>query len=65
MRFRFDEDANALYFALHDGEVTRTIALTDTVSVDIDADRAVRGIEFVCADAFVFSGGWPFGVRST
>lgn len=53
MQFRFDDEANALYIALHPGKVVRTIALTDTISVDIDAEGDALGIEFVSADELV------------
>jgi uncharacterized protein YuzE len=41
MQFRFDEDANALYIALHEGKVARTIELADMVYVDVDARGTV------------------------
>lgn len=53
MQFRFDEDANALYIALHEGQVARTIEITDMVYVDIDASGTPLGVEFVSADEFV------------
>jgi uncharacterized protein YuzE len=53
MQFRFDEDANALYIALHEGKVARTIEITDMVYVDIDASGTPLGVEFVSADEFV------------
>jgi uncharacterized protein YuzE len=53
MQFRFDEEANALYIAIRAGEVERTIEVTDLVYIDVDADGAPLGIEFVSADEFV------------
>ncbi len=53
MQFRFDHDANALYIALHEGPVARTIEITDMVYVDVDASGTPLGIEFVSADEFV------------
>jgi uncharacterized protein YuzE len=53
MQFRFDEDANALYIALHEGQVARTIEITDMVYVDVDVHGTPVGVEFVSADEFV------------
>ncbi len=53
VQFRFDEEANALYIAIKAGEVARTIEVTDMVYIDVDADGAPLGIEFVSADEFV------------
>ena len=53
MQFRFDEEANALYIAIRAGEVVRTIEVTDMVYIDVDADGAPLGIEFVSDDEFV------------
>jgi uncharacterized protein YuzE len=53
VQFRFDEEANALYIALKAGDVVRTIEVTDMVYIDVDADGAPLGIEFVSADEFV------------
>jgi uncharacterized protein YuzE len=53
MQFHFDEEANALYSAIAPGEVARTVELTDLVYVDVDAQGAPLGIEFVSADEFV------------
>ena len=57
MQFRFDEEANALYIAIRAGKVVRTIEVTDMVYIDVDADGAPLGIEFVSADEFVLSCG--------
>ena len=53
MQFRFDEEANALYIAIKAGDVARTIEVTDMVYIDVDANAASLGIEFVSADEFV------------
>ena len=53
MQFRFDEDANALSIALHEGQVARTIEITDMVYVDVDVRGTPLGVEFVSADEFV------------
>jgi uncharacterized protein YuzE len=53
MQFQFDQDANALYIALHEGPVAQTIEITDMVYVDVDASGTPLGIEFVSADEFV------------
>lgn len=53
MQFRFDEDANALYIALHEGDVAGTIEVTDMVFIDVDASGRPLGVEFVNADEFV------------
>jgi uncharacterized protein YuzE len=57
MQFRFDEEANALSIAIRAGEVVRTIELTDMVYIDVDADGAPLGIEFVSADELSLSCG--------
>ncbi len=53
MRLRLDRDVNALYVELRPGAVARTIEVTDTVYVDVDADGATLGVEFVDADEFI------------
>ena len=53
MQFRFDQDANSLYIALHEGQFAQTIEITDMVYVDIDASGTPLGVEFVGADEFV------------
>ena len=53
VQFQFDDEANALYIALKAGDVVRTIEVTDMVYIDVDADGAPLGIEFVSADEFV------------
>ncbi len=53
MEFQLDREVNALYIKLRPGRVSRTLELTDTVYVDMDAEDAPLGIEFVNADEFV------------
>ncbi len=53
MQLRLDRDVNALYVELRPGAVARTIEVTDTVDVDVDADGATLGVEFVDADEFI------------
>jgi uncharacterized protein YuzE len=53
MQFRLDRDVNALYIALRQGEVSKTIELTDSVYVDVDDQDEPIGIEFINADEFV------------
>ena len=53
MEFQLDRDVNALYIKLGTGTVSRTIELTDSVYVDMDAEDAPIGIEFTNADEFI------------
>lgn len=53
MEFQLDRDVNALYIRLRPGKVSRTIELTDSVYVDVDAEDVPLGLEFVNADEFV------------
>ena len=53
MEFQLDRGENALYIKLRPGKVARTIELTDSVYVDMDADDAPIGIEFLNADDFL------------
>lgn len=53
MEFQLDQDVNALYIKLRPGVVSRTVELTEAVYVDMDAEDAPLGIEFVNADDFV------------
>jgi uncharacterized protein YuzE len=48
-----DQEVNALYIKVGPGTVARTIVLTDTVYVDVDAEGMPVGIEFTDADEFV------------
>jgi uncharacterized protein YuzE len=53
MEFQLDRDVNALYIKLGTGTVSRTIELTDSVYVDMDAADAPIGLEFTNADEFI------------
>ena len=53
MEFQLDRDVNALYIKLGPGTVSRTIELTDSVYVDMDAEDAPIGLEFTNADEFI------------
>jgi uncharacterized protein YuzE len=53
MEFQLDRDVNALYIKLGTGIVSRTIELTDSIYVDLDAADAPIGLEFRNADDFV------------
>jgi uncharacterized protein YuzE len=50
MEFQLDRDVNALYIKLGTGMVSRTIELTDSIYVDMDAADAPIGLEFTNAD---------------
>lgn len=53
MEFQLDRGVNALYIRLRPGQVSRTIELTDSIYVDMDAEDAPIGIEFTNADEFI------------
>jgi uncharacterized protein YuzE len=53
MEFQLDRDVNALYIKLRAGKVSRTIEVTDTIYVDMDANDTPLGIEFTNADDFL------------
>jgi uncharacterized protein YuzE len=53
MEFQLDRDVNALYIKLGTGTVARTIELTDSIYVDMDAADAPIGLEFTNADEFI------------
>ena len=53
MEFQLDRDVNALYIKLRTGTVSRTIELTDSIYVDMDAEDAPIGLEFTNADEFI------------
>lgn len=53
MEFQLDRDVNALYIKLGTGAVSRTLELTDSIYVDMDAEDAPVGIEFTNADEFI------------
>jgi uncharacterized protein YuzE len=53
VQFRLDPDVNALSIEIQPGRIARTIEFTDSVYVDVDAEGAPLGLEFVNADEFV------------
>jgi uncharacterized protein YuzE len=53
MEIRLDRDVNALYIRFRPGLVSRTMEITDSVYVDMDAEDDPIGIEFIDADEFV------------
>ena len=53
VEFQLDREVNTLYIKIGSGRVARTIALTDMVFTDVDAEGAPVGIEFTDADEFV------------
>jgi uncharacterized protein YuzE len=53
LKFQLDRDVNALDIKLRSGKVSRTIELTESVYVDMDAEDVPLGIEFLDADEFV------------
>jgi uncharacterized protein YuzE len=54
MRLDYDLDADALYIAVHEGTVARTVEIDDETLVDLDADGLLVGIEVVS-----FRRAWP------
>lgn len=55
----FDREADCLYVALSDADVTRTTSVDDARVVDYAADGTVVGVEFVGASAGVDLEGLP------
>lgn len=53
--FRYDGDANALYYSLADGQVAKTVCFGDRVCVDVDADGNPLGIEVLNPPGFGIS----------
>lgn len=41
----YDPDANALYVRFSQGEIGETVELSESVYVDVDADRVPVGLE--------------------
>lgn len=52
MRFEYDDQADALYVHIRDGEVSRTLEVDEGVYVDLDAERRPLGLEFIALAAF-------------
>lgn len=50
----FDQDADAMYIKLAEGDIARTIDLNEGTLVDLDADGNVLGVEVIHP-----VGGWP------
>ena len=44
--FDVDEESGAAYWLREDRDVARTVSVSDTVMVDVDADGNVVGVEF-------------------
>jgi uncharacterized protein YuzE len=53
MQIRLDRDVNALYIDLQEGEVDRTLELTEMVYLDVNKQGDPLGVEFVNADDFI------------
>jgi uncharacterized protein YuzE len=53
MQIRLDADVNALYIRVRQGQIVRTLELTDSIYVDLDEHDAPLGTEFVDADEFI------------
>ena len=53
MRIEYSPTARALYLRLRAGRVAETVEVDEVVNVDLDADGAPLGIEFVHVDAFL------------
>lgn len=57
MRITYDKDADALYISLRDAAPADSIDLREGVTVDLDAEGQVIGLEIL--DASGLSGGDP------
>lgn len=51
MKFTHDQDANAIYVRFSDTEVDSTIALSNTVYIDIDSQGNPVGMEVLNVDS--------------
>ncbi len=49
MLVEYDTESDAYYLNLSDGEVARTVTISDAVTVDLDHDGNVRGLELLCS----------------
>lgn len=45
MRIQWDNESECAYVALADGDIARTLEVTDNVMLDLDANGNVLGIE--------------------
>ncbi len=52
MRFEYDNEVDALYVRIRDGEVARTLELEEGAYVDLDAESRPLGLEFIALAAF-------------
>lgn len=48
MLIQYDTEVGAYYVQVADGEVARTIHVSDEVLVDLEANGQLRGIELLC-----------------
>ncbi len=53
MKIEYDPEANALYITLREGRVHHTEEVTESLSVDIDAEGRPLGIEILDARELV------------
>ena len=49
MLISYDTESDAYYLTLSDGEVARTVHISDAVMVDLDESGGVIGIELLCS----------------
>jgi uncharacterized protein YuzE len=63
--FKYDANANALYYRLTTAPVQRTIAIGDRVNVDVDATGEAVGIEVLDPPGFSVSPVLDASVTST
>jgi uncharacterized protein YuzE len=53
MRIEYDQEANAVYVYVNEGEHTRTVEVEPLkIYVDVDSDEHTLGVEFLSWDAF-------------
>jgi len=55
MDIRYSTETEAFYVTLTDGDVARTVHISDDVLVDLEADGTVHGLELLCPPAEVTS----------
>jgi Uncharacterized conserved small protein len=48
MLIQYDTEVGAYYVQLADGEVVRTVHVSDQVMVDLEVDGQLHGIELLC-----------------
>lgn len=48
MDIRYSTEAEAFYVTLTEGDVARTVHISDDVLVDLEADGTVHGLELLC-----------------